>query len=351
MFVPPPFVVNGDMGNHWVMRTFGRRTAIGATSLALVLAATGTSLAAVRSARSEGGVEPSGLAMPAPAARGARPGVTLPPTAELPGAEPLDPTRPPQPAPPAPGAVTPAPAAPAGEGAAPAEPDPRAPQSGGSTQPGGPAPLASPRPRIAPPVPIGGPSPTLPPGVSPTPTLGCPSNTAVGALPPASGVLRAVDFTLAWPGRGPLVLLPQVSAVRNPGVPITIVGSTSGALATDGSSLSLDGPVTAGYTVLSGGSFAQGTIRFGADAPVADVARDACPDRSFVLHDIAQATLAGSPLRIVGVVATPGTITIDEHGGIARFRSAAAATHRVSLLTASDAGVAGPIVNATVTVG
>ncbi len=340
------------MGNHWVMRRFGRRTAIGATSLALVLAATGTSLAAVRSARSEGGVAPSGMAMPAPAARGARPGVTLPPSAKFPVAEPLDPTRPPQPGSPVPGAVIPAPAAPAGErGAAPADPDPRAPQPGASAQPGGPAPQASQRPRIAPPVPISGPSPTLPQGGSLTPPLGCPSDTAVGALAPAAGVLRAVDFTLAWPGRGPLVLLPQVSAVRGPGVPITIVGSTSGALATDGSSLSLDGPVTTGYTVLSGGTIAQGTIRFGADAPVTDVARDACPDRSFVLHDIARATLAGSPLRIVGVVATPGTITIDEHGGVARFRSASAGTHRVSLLTASDAGVAGPMVNVTVTVG
>ena len=51
------------------MRTLGRRAATGATAVALALAATGSSLAAVRSTRYEGGMA-SGLVAPAPRARG-----------------------------------------------------------------------------------------------------------------------------------------------------------------------------------------------------------------------------------------------------------------------------------------
>jgi len=332
------------------MRRFGRRAAIGATSLALLLAATGTSLAAVRSARLEGGVEPSGLALPAPSVRGDTRERTPSPTDELPVIGAPDPLLAPRPGPPAPGAALPDPeAAPGVAGMTPTGPA-SPPPPDGLAQPAGPAPQVVERARIPPPVPIGGPSPTLAPGGSPTPTLGCPSNTARGALPPTSGLLHAVDFNLAWPGRGPLVLLPQVSAVRRANVPVTIVGSTSGVLATDGSSLSLDGPVSTDYTVVAGQEIARGTIRFGSTAPVVAVARTACRDRSFVLHDVAQATLDGTPLRIVGVVASTGTITVDADGGIARFRSATPGGQLVTLVTANDAGVAGPLVTATVTV-
>jgi len=77
--------------------------------------------------------------------------------------------------------------------------------------------------------------------------------------------------------------------------------------------------------------------------------RQACPDRSFALYDVARASLDESPLRIVGFVAPTGTVTIDADGGTAHFNGPTGA-HRVTLLTANDEGVAGPVVTATITV-
>ncbi len=319
---------------------------MGATTVALLLAATGTSLAAVRAAR-EDAIGTSGPALSGSAAKGLSPGNRKAPVEGAPdiGSDGRG-------SPASPGATgpSPAPGAPPGETPAtstlpsnatapppsPAQPDP--------------APQGSALPPIVPPVKIGGPGPTLAPGAIPTPDAGCPGDAGRGALPPAAGVLRAVDFNLPWPARGPVVLLPQASVPRAAGAQVRILGSTSGLLAADGSSLTLDQPLTTGYTVVAGTEIAHGTIRFTSSEPTLSVALEACRDRSFVLHDVAEASLDGRPLRVVGVVAPSGTITLDEHGGVVRFRSAAPGTHLVTMVTANDAGAGGPLIEATVTV-
>ena len=333
------------MGKHGAMRRFGRRAAIGATTVALLLAATGTSLAAVRAARQDG-VASSGLDLSASAAKALGSGTRTAPAAGRPNLG-----SPGSGGPASPPGATSAPGAPAGEapGTSTAPTSPAAPPTS-QTQPGGLAPQASTRSPLVPPVKIGGPGPTLPPGAIPTPDDGCPSDAGRGALPPGAGELRAVDFTLAWPARGPLVLLPQASGPRAAGAQVRILGSTSGLLATDGSSLTLDQPLTTGYSLVAGTEVAHGTVRFNSSELTIKVNREACRDRSFVLHDVAEASLEGRPLRIVGVVAPAGTITLDEHGGIARFRSSASGRHMVTMVTANDAGAGGPLIEATVTV-
>ena len=329
------------------MRRFGRQTAIAATSVALVLAATGTSLAAIRSARSQGEVARSSPALPAPP-RSAGPGTSLPPSGELPTVAPQDPVLVAPPAADDPRAAAPAPEGSGGDAGPPPAGAGPSPATGSSAPATDIAPQVSGVFRVPAQTPIS-PTPTTGP-VALTPTTGCASNTGSGALPPSAGVLRAPDLSLPWPGTGPLVLLPQAGVSRPVGVPVTIVSASAGVLATDGSTLTLDRPVPITYTVVAGQEVASGTIQFGPVDATVTVTRQACRDRSLVIHDVAGAELDGQPLRIVGVVSSRGTVTVDELGGIARFRSATTGTYAISLVTANDGGAAGPLITATVTV-
>jgi len=147
----------------------------------------------------------------------------------------------------------------------------------------------------------------------------------------------------------PLVLVPQASAIRTSGARLKIVESSVGDVALDGSSLTLASPTPTSYTLVTGGEMARGSIVFTPIGAAVDLERQACTDRGFVVYDVAQASLNGSPLRIVAFAAPTGTVTVDPDGGSAHFQ-APAGTHRVTLLTANDVGTAGSLVTATVTV-
>ncbi len=338
------------MGNDGAMRKLGRRAAIGATSVALLLAATGSSLAAVRATRYDGGVATPGLALGAPTATGtSRSATDLEPTADFPEPE-ASAAFPPVVSDPAAGATPPGPPA----SASPSTPSSSTAPATGATPPGqAPTPASPSRPGSG--VTVS----SLPPASGPTPTtspsrpssLGCPGDGGQGALPHPGGALQAVSFRLPWPGIGPLVLLPQVSAAGGSG-PARIAESTVGGLADDGSSLTLPGPlpIDVSYSLVSGNETARGTIAFIPLGVSVNVEAMACRDRSFTLYDVKGRSLEGGPLRIVGVVAPPGTVTIDPGGGTAHFRSDTPGRHSVTLLTASDTGTAGEQVNATVTV-
>lgn len=333
------------------MRRIGRRTAIGATALALVLAATGTSLATVRAARDDNGLLSDSAVVQAGEDLG--PGIVIEPATESARAAAA-----------AVATTGPLPGLPDAFGVAAAEPT----ATTATTVEGGPAAAGiDPPPEglltaIAPSsstvVPVGGPTPTTNPStdVAPVvaaPVVGCPSDSAGrGALPQEIGRLQAVDFVLPWPGVTPLVLLPQLSAPRPAGGSDVLVDTvTTGVLGHNGLSLTLAAPLTTVYRLVSDGESDQGTITFTKVDRTTNLTAQACRDRSLVLYDIGRAAVNGSPLRIVGVVAPTGTVTIDGFGGIARFRSASAGTHQVTLVTATDAGTAGPILTATITVG
>jgi hypothetical protein len=329
------------------MRTVGRPAAIAATSLALVFAAAGTSVAAVRAARQDGVVARGERASPARGPAGGRAGQD-----GRQGGAPVA------------GPEGSAPPASAGTGAAAGAADQGGPAPAGgtastSTAGDGVTPSAGPPPEAgAPPAvrtatgttnaPAGAPGSAAAPG-TPIP-VACPSDAGVGALPPAQGELRAVDFSLPWPGLGPLVLAPQSAAPRAAGAPVSVSASTVGDLAVDRSSLTLLAPLPTTYTLAAGQETASGSIRFTAMGPTAPLDREACRDRSVALYDVARASLQGSPLRIVGFVARTSTVTLGADGGTAHFRSAAPGVHQVVLLTANDLGVAGPVLTATVTV-
>ncbi|MEO5678330.1 MAG: hypothetical protein ABIS47_01550 [Acidimicrobiales bacterium] len=334
------------------MRRFGRRSgrhgAVAATAVALALAATGTSLAAVRAARSEGGLAAAGVATPAPFPTpppfGADPGPRLDPTAAPFAAGAADPF----PAPPDPSAPGPFPPASATPGTLPMSPPAGTPVAAGPARsgPSAPGPLT----RLPTLIPAAGPTPTLGSARRPTPTTGCPSDMGIGAAAPPVGPLQAVSFTLPWPGLGPLVLRPQTIATRPGGAAVRLSESSAGAVTDDGSSLTLLGPLATVYTVAAGSDAARGTIGFTVVGATAASALQACRGRSLVVHDVARRALEGRPLRIVGVVAPTGTVTVDASGGLARFRSDTPGVHAVALVTASDAGAAGPLITVTVTV-
>lgn len=332
------------MGNHGGMEALGRRAAIGVTTVALLLAAAGSSLAAVRASRYEGGLAPSGLALPAPAAGRsgtATPGPTTDPPLAPDGGNPSLPV----PGDPSAGVGPPGPstdAAPAGVAGTTSGPTSAGPAA--STTPGGNRGTT-----VSILGPATGPTPTTAPNRSSS--ASCPNDQASGALPTRRGALRAVDYSLPWPLVGPLVLIPQASASRAENTEVRIVASTGGRLAEDGSTLTLTGGSSVRYTLAAGQDQAQGWIRF---VPVslavtANLELRACRDRSFVLYDMARATRDGHALRIVGVVADTGAVTIDNDGGTARFRGPAG-IHRVTLLTADDAGTADSIILATVVI-
>ena len=332
------------------MRALGRRGAIGVTTVALAFAAAGTSVAAVRATSYQGGVLPSGLALRAPRSA-AQP--TLPPTSDdvfVPDAEVSGSASGASPgSPPAAAGTTPAPSTEAGAATAPAS----------GAAPGAAATAGAPvgatagrqvRPTLSTLPPASGPTPTTSP-VRPVTTT-CPSYAQRGALPVRGGPLKAVDFTLRWPLSAPLVLSPQASASR-PSAALVTIASASAPMAFDGSSLSLVTPLGVTYTLASEDVTSQGTIRFtsvgGADVILP---RQGCRDVSTVIYDVDRASFHGSALRIVGMVAPPGTtVTVSPDGGSASFRSSVAGSHRVTLLTANDAGLAGEIVSLVVNVG
>jgi hypothetical protein len=334
------------MGNDGGMRALGRRGAIVVTSAALVFAAAGTTVAAIRATGYEGAVAPSGTALRPPRST---PGPTLPPTASdvfVPDVEVS-----------AGGSTDPAGNLGGAAGATASSPDPGGGSSAegtGSGSTGGPAAAAATgapgatasRPLVPTVVtlpPASGPTPTTSP-VRPASTATCPGNVRRGALPPRGGPLQAVDFALPWPVPGPLVLLPQASAARPDQAPIRITASTPHLL-TDGLSLTLNSPLGVSYTLESGAEKAKGSIRFtSVSGPTLSFTKQACRGSSFVLHDVNKATLHGSALRIIGVVAPGGTVHISSDGGTASFLSAAPGAHRVTLLTANDAGVAGDVI-------
>jgi hypothetical protein len=333
------------------MRTLRRRAAVGATSLALLLAAGGTSLAAVRAARFEGGEAGSSLAQPLPNGGMASPGVPLPPTVGpfgqtpflpeplvpstgLPG--PADGTAP-TPSAGASGdrASAPSPAGATGSsGQASGTQSPQTVSSGGTVTTLGPA--TGPTPTSAPP--------------EPSATIPCPGDTGLGALPHPVGRLRALDLVLPSPGSGPLVLLPQVTAARPAGSSVRIQWASLGSIG-DGSNLTLLDRLPTRYRLEAAGATADGLIAFAPLGATAEIQHRACRDRSLVVHAIAP-NPGTSQLRIVGYLEPPnGTVTIDDGGGTARFRSSAPGRHQVTLLTANDAGIAGPLVRVTITVG
>jgi len=134
------------------------------------------------------------------------------------------------------------------------------------------------------------------------------------------------------------------------GTLVTIIGATAGILATDGSSLTLTSPQTAAYTLAAGHESARGSIQFGSPSLTLIVDRTACRDRSFALYDVARASLQGSPLRVVGYVAPPGTITLSADGGTVRFRAGSPGTYVVTLVTANDLGMAGTLITTRITI-
>lgn len=336
------------------MRTLGRRASIGATTVALLFAATGSSLAAVRASRYDGGVASSGVALPAPSATPAGPDsdAALPPTADVP------PLAPDSGVPFVPGTTdTPTGSPPPAEGApAPPPASPTAPAPAPGPAPARQQPSATP--------PAGSDSvtvPTLGPSAGPTPTTGpirptsisCPTNGVSGALPTRTGELQAVNFSLPVPGSGPLVLAPQASATRAPDTPVRIQWSSVGEVDDAGSMLTLENPLPIAsleYTLAAGQDRARGSIRFTSNPPAdVKVEHRACRDRLLTIYDVDKRSQNGSPLRIVGMVAATSSVTVDEGGGAAHFR-AAQGTHHVTLVTASDDGAAGPLVRVTVTI-
>ena len=160
------------------------------------------------------------------------------------------------------------------------------------------------------------------------------------------GQLRAVDFTLPWPGT-PLVLLPQVSSVRPLGTAVRITESTFGGLSEDGEDLTVaapEAPETIRYALRAQQAASTGSITFtSARNVVENVVLQGCRDRTLTLYDMARSTHEGRPLRLVGTVASSGAVSVSDDGGTARFR-AGSGTHRVVLVTANDAGAAGPLV-------
>lgn len=328
------------------MARLGRPAAIGVTSVALLLAATASSLAAVRAVRYDG-VVPSGVALPAPAGVLTGPGAGLPPLAG--GGLPDDHMPAPAPASAAPPGDPSAPGSTAAPGSVEAPPPAAdAPPPAASPAPAVAAARGSTRPRLTVPTlgPVAGPTPTT----APNQPLACPGDLGAGALPVRAGQLAAVDFDLPWPALVPLVLLPQASAPRAPGVPVTIAGASQGVLGAGGSSLTLTTPLPVTYVLEAGGEQARGSVRFSAPVLPLTIQRRACRSTSFNLYDVGRRSLDGSPLRIVGIVAPAGTVTLSGNGGTAHFRSATPGVHQVVLLTASDAGRAGPVVNATIVV-
>jgi len=169
-------------------------------------------------------------------------------------------------------------------------------------------------------------------------------------VPPHRGELKAVNYSLPWPGLGPLVVVPQASASRQAGAGVRIVNSSVEGVALDGSSLTLTSPLTTWYTLAAGEESARGWIAFTGLGTTVGIEHRACRDQTSAIFDVSQASLKGSPLRIVAYTATTGSVTVDGDGGTAHFRGPVG-THRVTLLTANDAGTAGPAVTATVTVG
>ena len=330
------------MGNDGAMRTLGPRAAIGATTVALLAAATGTSLAALRAARYESDVVSTDLAQPAPGDNGSA--SSLSPSGgrapdgaapRRPGADPSAPATPGGAAPDSPPRPGPGQSDPATGAAA-------SPDSAGGTggEPGSDVEKSVTDPAIGPRSATG-----RPPSAS-----SCASDEASGALPVRRGRLEAVGFTLPWPGLGPLVMVPQASAARAPGAPVRIVRSSQGGLAADGLSVAVVAPTPIEYTLEAGKETAVGSIQFTAVGPTVQLSRHGCRDRRFTLYDVNRESLDGSPLRIVGVVGPPGMVTIDEDGGAARFTSSLPGVHAVTLFTASDAGAPGPLVTAVATV-
>lgn len=330
------------MGNDGAMRTLGRGAAIGATTVALLAAAAGSSLAALRAAKFENEIVATGVAQTGPGGGGSA--SSLAPTAgPWPGAatrlrsgasSPASPggRGPDSPPRPGPGQPGPAPGAPApadGSG-----------ETGGQPGRGADAPVRDPAAGARSPSGVG-----RPPAAS-----SCAGDEASGALPVRQGRLEAVGFTLPWPGLAPLVVHPQASAARAPGTPVRIVRSSLGDLATDGLSLTVGAPTPIEYILEAGKETAAGSIRFTPSGPTVNVSRQGCRDRRFTLYDVARQSLDGSPLRVVGVAGSLGMVTIDEDGGAARFTSSQPGAHTVTLLTASDAGAPGPLVTAVVTV-
>lgn len=322
--------------------------------MALVLAAAGTSLASVRSSRYGDGITPSGIAVRAPSASRPDPQATPPPTSSsdasdssdvfVPDAEVLPST---------PGGVIQAPAAqlPAGSatitgttasaGPGAVSPTPAVPPSGAlSARPATRATVS-----------------TLPPASGPTPTTApvrtastCPSYAGKGALPVRGGPLQAVDFALRWPIAGPLVLVPQASAARSNGAAVKIA-STNVHLASDGTSLTLSVPLTVSYTLQSGEERARGAIRFTSiSGPSVNLTRQACRNTMVPVYDVNRAALNGSPVRVIGMVAPTATVYISADGGTAFLLSNRPGTHKVTLLTASDAGAAADVITLSVNV-
>lgn len=327
---------------------------MGATTAALLLAATGTSLASVRfKARSDGDrsvFDSAQSTRDAPSGGGQ----AMPPTAGGPG-EPV--------APGGPGPVLPGPLAP-GQVPAPGDPatttGPPTSSTGQATPtPAGGQPGPSPRAPtvqdgvvggpdlVSPSDPVGGPTPTRLTNRT-APTVACPSDSGTGALPHRTGPLQAVDFVLPWPGLGPLLLAPQVSATREPGAAVRVLSASLGSDVVSGSGLALAGPADLDYTLSTGDETAQGSVRFATPGLPAILERQACRDRSFALYDVERASLGDSPLRIIGAVAPTATITLADDGGTARFTASTAGVHQVLLVTASDAGAAGPVLRITV---
>lgn len=346
----PPFVVGADMGNHGAMRMAGRRAAIGATSVALLLAATGSSLAAVRASRYEGGVAPSGVALPAPDLdrSGAGTGTVPPPTAQDPQPGPEGT------APPGTSATSPPSAPPSSGGGAPGV----APEAAGAVETAqGPSTGTQ---RTVTTTPSGSRSvtvPTLGPAGAPTPTTGpsrpsslaCPSDEGTGALPVRSGQLQAVNFTLPWPGTDAVTLLPLASASRAPNAPVRIVGSSANGIGDNGSTLTLTSNAPVDYTLQAGSEAARGRIQFTDVKFTETIEVQGCRDRSFVIYDVRRRLENGHPLRIVGVAGGSPPITVDGDGGIAHL-AAGPGTHRVTLLTANDTGAGGPLVTVSITI-
>lgn len=321
--------------------------------MALVLAAAGTSIASIRSSRYGDGITPSGIALPAPSSSRSGPQPTLPPTSPsdpsdvfVPDADVLPSVTP--------GGVIQAPAA---------QPPAGSPTITGTTPSAGSSPVPA-DPGVSPVVGALAARPatratvsTLPPASGPTPTTApartastCTSYAGKGALPVRGGPLQAVDFALRWPIVGPLVLVPQASAARSNGAAVKIA-STNVQMASDGTSLSLSVPLTVAYTLQSGQERARGAIRFtSVSGPSVNLTRQACRDTLVPVYDVNRAALNGSPVRIIGMVAPTATVFISADGGTAFLRSSQPGTHKVTLLTASDAGDAADVISLSVNV-
>ena len=284
------------MGNDGAMRTLGRRAAIGATSVALLAAATGTSLAALRAARYDGEVVSTDLAQPADKGSGSASSVapSVGPGASMPraGADPSAAT---------PGGPAPGSPARSGQG----QTDPAA----GAAPLAGPSGGGRPDPGVEKSEPDRATGPRSSSAASRPPSASsCASDEASGALPVRHGRLEAVGFTLPWPSLSPLVIVPQASAARAPGAPVRIVGSSLGGLATDGLSLTVVAPTPIEYTLEAGKETAVGTIQFTAVGPTVQLSRHGCRDRRFTLYDVNRAAPPSSSM--VTMPGGPTTPTI-----------------------------------------